>query len=569
MQTTGHFANPSNVTLAAWVNLTTADTSGAEVISLGDSVALRLDQSGVLAGSIYNGTTWVTTNYTVTLAGTGWHHVAYTFNNTGNLATLYLDGASVATTSTTASITYTLGANSFIGKHGDGNTAMDFTGKIDDARIYSRVLTAAEIATLADDLSMTDTDSVSVSVLAIPGTVQYGTSTSGSANSATSITLASFTATAGASRIIVVGLAFGLGAPTGVSVTYGGRVLTLASGTTGTNGNAHVQIWYLTDPNTGPFDIVASWTGARDVVIGAAQFANVNQSTPITNGTFATGTSTAPSVTVTSATGKMTFNTVSTLGTLSAPTKTQRWLVTTPTTMDGGGSTAAGAPTVTHAWTSTSAAWAAAGVTINAISTSDFQVGTFTKSSTSLTGVSYQNAATGSSASAATITLTAFNPRQRLEPAPRRRPVNVRQCTSRPDCGLWRRGAYARVRHVGDEPRHSAYRDLVSGEPVEHAGQYRRLVDGRAPGRYWRGRVQQRRPDHADRERDLRHGGLQPGLGDDHERHQRYDVRHHHQYHLGVVRADADVALERLQSLVFRRGRQHGERGGDGDASVD
>ena len=68
----------------------------------GDSVLLRLDASGSMVGSIYNGSTWVTTSYSVTLAGTGWHHVAFTFDNTGDRATLYLDGSAVAATSTTA-----------------------------------------------------------------------------------------------------------------------------------------------------------------------------------------------------------------------------------------------------------------------------------------------------------------------------------------------------------------------------------------------------------------------------------------------------------------------------------
>ena len=41
--------------------------------------------------------------------------MAYSFNDAGDVATLYLDGAAVASTSTTASISYTQGANSVIG----------------------------------------------------------------------------------------------------------------------------------------------------------------------------------------------------------------------------------------------------------------------------------------------------------------------------------------------------------------------------------------------------------------------------------------------------------------------
>ncbi len=167
VQTTGHFGNPANVTLAAWVNLTTPDTFGSEVISLGDSVALRLDISGKLVGFMYDGSSWTNTEYVVSLAGTGWHHVAYSFNDTGNTATLYLDGTAVATSNITGSISYTQGANSFIGTHGNGGTIYDFTGRIDDARIYNRALTATEIYTLANDLSMTDTDTVAITVAAV------------------------------------------------------------------------------------------------------------------------------------------------------------------------------------------------------------------------------------------------------------------------------------------------------------------------------------------------------------------------------------------------------------------
>ena len=167
IQTTGHYGNPANVTLAAWVNLTTADISGSVVISLGDSVGISLDNAGRLDGFYYNGTNWPQTFYTTTLAGAGWHHVAYTFNDAGNMATLYLDGVAVGSLATTDSISYTLGADSFIGKHGNGSTTYDFTGKIDDARVYSRVLTADEIATLASDLAKTDTDTVAITVSAV------------------------------------------------------------------------------------------------------------------------------------------------------------------------------------------------------------------------------------------------------------------------------------------------------------------------------------------------------------------------------------------------------------------
>ncbi|WP_186289687.1 cadherin-like domain-containing protein [Methylomonas koyamae] len=167
IQTTGRYGDSANVTLAAWVNASSVDTNGGEVISLGDSVAVGLNGSGQVRGFFYSGGTWTETVYSTSIVGTGWHHLAYSFNDAGNAATLYVDGVQVGTLGTTASISYTLGANSFIGKHGNNLTTVDFSGKIDDARIYSRALTADEIATLASDLTKTDTDTVAVTVAAV------------------------------------------------------------------------------------------------------------------------------------------------------------------------------------------------------------------------------------------------------------------------------------------------------------------------------------------------------------------------------------------------------------------
>ncbi len=163
------YGNPANVTLAAWVNLTVADTTGSDVISLGDNFVLRVDETARLVGVFKNSVsgTFTPTDYAVTLAGTGWHHVAYSFNDALNIATLYLDGVQVASTSTAASIAYNEGTATHIGRHGNGQTAFDFTGRIDDARIYNRALTAAEIATLAVDQLSYATDSVAITVTAV------------------------------------------------------------------------------------------------------------------------------------------------------------------------------------------------------------------------------------------------------------------------------------------------------------------------------------------------------------------------------------------------------------------
>jgi len=166
VQTTGVYGQPSSVTLAAWVNLASADTGGAEVISLGDNVILRLDAGGKIKGSYVDSGTFRFTETATTLAGTGWHHVAYTIDSVAHTQAVYIDGVAVVSTAYTTSIAYSQGTNSFIGKHGNGGTTYDFNGKIDEARIYNRALTGAEIAALAGDLTLTDTDTVAITVTA-------------------------------------------------------------------------------------------------------------------------------------------------------------------------------------------------------------------------------------------------------------------------------------------------------------------------------------------------------------------------------------------------------------------
>ncbi|MFK7888897.1 MAG: LamG-like jellyroll fold domain-containing protein, partial [Gammaproteobacteria bacterium] len=166
----GLFGEPANVTLAAWVNLTSADVNGADVISLGDSVLLRLQESGSndISGYYYDGTAWNRVIFDVgsSLVGAGWRHVAFSFNDVDNTATLYLDGIEVSSASVTSSISYGLGANTVIGTHGGSSNGWDFNGLIDDARIYTRAISADEVAALAANRASTN-DNVDISVTSI------------------------------------------------------------------------------------------------------------------------------------------------------------------------------------------------------------------------------------------------------------------------------------------------------------------------------------------------------------------------------------------------------------------
>ncbi len=142
------------VTLTAWVNLTTKDTSGAEIISLGDHILIRADDSSSqkTTGQFYNGTTWIGTGSGVDIAGSGWRHVAYVVNQvSGNFyQQIYIDGVLDTQSTNTTSIVYSgQGQNTKIGEHGNGSANYNFNGKIDDLRVYTRALSAEEIADLA------------------------------------------------------------------------------------------------------------------------------------------------------------------------------------------------------------------------------------------------------------------------------------------------------------------------------------------------------------------------------------------------------------------------------------
>jgi hypothetical protein len=141
--------SPKNVTMSVWANLTSADTSGAEVISLGDHFAIRLNDGGSSRCFFYNGSTWLSATTNQTFAGAGWKHFAAVFDDDNNVMKFYVNGVEAASLSTTASIVWTgLASNMVLGSHANGVTTVDFTGKIDDARVYSRALCPAEVLEL-------------------------------------------------------------------------------------------------------------------------------------------------------------------------------------------------------------------------------------------------------------------------------------------------------------------------------------------------------------------------------------------------------------------------------------
>src|SRR5262249_1438847 len=91
VEVNGLMGTPRNVTIAAWANLTSADTSAAELVSIGDCFALRLNNGTTASAFFYNGSTWTNAAYSQNFAGAGWHHFAGVFNDDANTLTFYID----------------------------------------------------------------------------------------------------------------------------------------------------------------------------------------------------------------------------------------------------------------------------------------------------------------------------------------------------------------------------------------------------------------------------------------------------------------------------------------------
>jgi hypothetical protein len=257
----------------------------------------------------------------------------------------------------------------------DGNRALLFLGGIRRrsvamaARIHGATtafLILALVAVAAPARAQTFKTGNFVKTAGTAVTVQ--TQNSASVASGTTLSIAAFNPGAGSNRLLVVGIS-SQGAGGSMTVTFGGVALALVPGSSGTNGTTHTEMWYLVNPASSAATIQATWTGARALVMGAVAFNNVDQTTPVQSGTFATGTSTAPAVTITSEPGDMTMAVAGKLTDLGAETPASRWHDVSRANQKGGGSTVTGGATVTHTWTAsaTSTVWTASGVNVKQV----------------------------------------------------------------------------------------------------------------------------------------------------------------------------------------------------------
>lgn len=178
---------------------------------------------------------------------------------------------------------------------------------------------------------------------------------------------------AGSDRVLLVGISYYDSGDTVSAVTYNSVALTVVSSSTVSNGQYTSTMYCLIAPATGSNTVSVTFTGSVfDFKGGSISFTGADQTTPLGTANTATGSSTNPSVDITSATGEIVLDNLVIVhsGTLSVDgSQTQRWNGTGASGfIKGAASTEDGSTTTTMSWSnSTSQAWAISGVSVKPV----------------------------------------------------------------------------------------------------------------------------------------------------------------------------------------------------------
>ncbi|MBN1760891.1 MAG: DUF2341 domain-containing protein [Chitinispirillaceae bacterium] len=144
------------VTLSAWAALGAPDDDGGEVVSLGDAVLIRMDdtwndkgcQGSFYVDSLPEHDT-LSHEYLASgqfLAGTGWHFFSYCVDRKTMTHRLFIDGALCCEAAMALPNLWSgVGASTIIGTHGNGKPFRNFNGVIDEVRVENRSRSAAWI----------------------------------------------------------------------------------------------------------------------------------------------------------------------------------------------------------------------------------------------------------------------------------------------------------------------------------------------------------------------------------------------------------------------------------------
>jgi hypothetical protein len=152
----GLLGTPSSVTLSVWVLVDSAavPSGGAEVVSIGDAVLLRVNEDKHGTMGAFHVDSIVDTSGApdfmhrqigskMLLGGSAWHFIAFTIDAANTTQVLFIDGVANASSNYTNQIYYSgVGSNTLIGAHGNGKS-FTYTGGIDEV-CASRVARSAD-----------------------------------------------------------------------------------------------------------------------------------------------------------------------------------------------------------------------------------------------------------------------------------------------------------------------------------------------------------------------------------------------------------------------------------------
>ena len=173
--------------------------------------------------------------------------------------------------------------------------------------------------TTASNLVVSNTLPVGINVVGVsaggtlvgggPGQVVFDRATSNNISGTLSWT---HVTTSSTNRFMLVGVSIGGSGGAVGNITYGGSNFTKVMATT--NGTLSSELWQLVNPPTGTNTVTITRLGSGgSLFAGAATFSGVNQTTPLSSTTSATGNGFNATNAITSATNEIVFDTVSTI----------------------------------------------------------------------------------------------------------------------------------------------------------------------------------------------------------------------------------------------------------------
>jgi len=170
-----------------------------------------------------------------------------------------------------------------------------------------------------DPIATGDSSTTSSAVLGGSGTIVVDATNSTQKTTGTGTVTLSHTTGTASNRLLLVGVSFqknGVAGRQVNSVAYGSQSLMKVRNHESSDGEDRVEIWRLVNPSSGAATITVTMGGTNpeSIIVGAATFSGVNQSTPLGTEAVAAardGTGAGhPSVSVSSATGELVFDVV-------------------------------------------------------------------------------------------------------------------------------------------------------------------------------------------------------------------------------------------------------------------